>query len=897
MEKQKKLSKILIFIVTILVALLICNNSLAFDLSKYQAKVEYSQEYLDWLELDDETKANSIMPRMYNVYSDDNTMYNPLKSVKLMASTISNKFSLKDVIPKNMVIKNQGTLGSCWAFSGLAGLETNLALADYHNNSASKVYDFSERHLEYATTKKFLNGAINENGFNRELGIGGSSIFTQAYLTNGMGAIDEKDMPYVDSYELIDISEIQNKKVTSQVYDIKNFPTQTSSNLEELKTQMKEHITNYGGIDASTHEDTKCLNNETGALYCNDSTTHMPNHAILIVGWDDNYDKNNFNEDSKPTKNGAWIAKDSHGTDEENTYTVEKFKELLYEANKTYFNGQGITSASQIPDEFIQSYAKQKGWTITDGKIFAKHNDNGYLYISYEDINIYNGLVGIEKATNSVDYDNIYQYDVLGETSSIELSTSNIYLANIFDKKTNGEEYLTQVSISTPETVTCKVYVNPKGNSKAKLDLQLIQLKQGESKTIDAGYHTLEFANPVKITGDEYAVVIELQGKRSNKISFSMEFDFPDYYKKSTGKDIPSTAVLNAYGGVKIETGKCFMTVGQSFEQNEWEDLSKLYTSTNGNAPDGDSTIKAFSVSKVDENTIKEIKITTPPTKTEYQEGEKFDKTGMVVKAVYQDETEKEISDYTIQDGDSLKANQSTVTIYYKGCQVKQNITVKAKETVDPSEPSDPVEEEPENSNFDKSNLKVDSVKYYVFSDPNTQGYVLMDVEVNGIVKNKLNDEYKYYYYLSTKQNETNINNWVEIKNGQITDDGKIKFQINTKDIKNYDEIANSDTIYLYVKEDVKKGSKEATVIANPMKLETDVESEIYLDNQKYENNNNNSGNDQNEQISGEETEEEGPNQLPSTGNSIKIGILSTIILAIIGMILYKKYNNYKDIK
>ena len=890
MEKQKKLSKILIFIVTILVALLICNDSLAFDSSKYQAKVEYSQEYLDWLELDDETKANSIMPRMYNVYSDDNTMYNPLKSAKLMASTISNKFNLKDVIPKNMVIKNQGVLGACWAFSGLASLETNLALADYHNNSTSKVYDFSERHLEYATTKKFLNGAINENGFNRELGIGGSSIFTQAYLTNGMGAIDEKDMPYVDSNELIDISEIQNKKVTSQVYDIKNFPTQTSSNLEKLKTQMKEHITNYGGIDASTHEDTKCLNNETGALYCNDSTTHVPNHAILIVGWDDNYDKNNFNEDSKPTKNGAWIAKDSHGTDEENTYTVEKFKELLYEANKTYFNGQGITSASQIPDEFIQSYAKQKGWTITDGKIFAKHNDNGYLYISYEDINIYNGLVGIEKATNSVDYDNIYQYDVLGETSSIELSTSNIYLANIFDKKTNGEEYLTQVSISTPETVTCKVYVNPKGNSKAKLDLQLIQLKQGESKTIDAGYHTLEFANPVKITGDEYAVVIELQGKRSNKISFSMEFDFPDYYKKSTGKDIPSTAVLNAYGGVKIETGKCFMTVGQSFEQNEWEDLSKLYTSTNGNAPDGDSTIKAFSVSKVDENIIKEIKITTPPTKTEYQEGEKFDKTGMVVKAVYQDETEKEISDYTIQDGDSLKANQSTVTINYQGCQVKQNIKVKAKTTVNP------VEEEPENSNFDNSNLKVDSVKYYVFSDPNTQGYVLMDVEVNGIVKNKLNDEYKYYYYLSTKQNETNINNWVEIKNGQITDDGKIKFQINTKDIKNYDEIANSDTIYLYVKEDVKKGSKEATVIANPMKLETDVESEIYLDNQKYENNNNNSGNDQNEQISGEK-KEEGPNQLPSTGNSIKIGILSTIILAIIGMILYKKYNNYKDIK
>ena len=95
--------------------------------------------------------------------------------------------------------------------------------------------------MEYSTTKTFLNNQINENGFNRAPGDGGSSALARAYLTNGMGAIDEKDMPYVDSNELINISEIKNKKVTSQVYDITEFSKPTTTDEKEaLKTKMKE---------------------------------------------------------------------------------------------------------------------------------------------------------------------------------------------------------------------------------------------------------------------------------------------------------------------------------------------------------------------------------------------------------------------------------------------------------------------------------------------------------------------------------------------------------------------------------------------------------------------------------------------------------------------------------
>ena len=40
----------------------------------------------------------------------------------------------------------------------------------------------------------------------------------------------------------------------------------------------------------------------------------MVNHAVTIVGWDDNYKKENFIDGPKPSRNGAWIVKNSYGT-------------------------------------------------------------------------------------------------------------------------------------------------------------------------------------------------------------------------------------------------------------------------------------------------------------------------------------------------------------------------------------------------------------------------------------------------------------------------------------------------------------------------------------------------------------------------------------------------------
>lgn len=71
-------------------------------------------------------------------------------------------------------------------------------------------------------------------------------------------------------------------------------------------------------------------------------------------------------------------------------------------------------------------------------------------------------------------------------------------LCNVFNKKTTADEYLTQVALYAPETYICKVYVNPNGTEKDKKDMQLIELKTGETKTVEAGISYIRICRAFK---------------------------------------------------------------------------------------------------------------------------------------------------------------------------------------------------------------------------------------------------------------------------------------------------------------------------------------------------------------------------------------------------------------
>ena len=551
------------------------NNELESQISK----TDYSEEYKEWQKLSDEEKENSIMPRKYDIIkSQDNATY--LKNLKnifrmqmLLKGPLMDSYNLKDVIPENTTIRNQMNTNSCWAFASLGALETNLAMRDYNSSKGPVVYDFSEKHMNYATAKSsFLDNKTNEYGFSKEVSEGGNFYMATQYLTNGLGAIDEEDLPFENSEEDIDISEIQNKEVKTTLYDTAEFESVDSSEKEVVMDSMKEHIANYGGIyagisGASIFGDN--YNNETGAMYCSDSFSNPIDHAVTIIGWDDNYSVDNFNENNRPTANGAWIVKNSWG--EEITENLLTIKEMLFNEDPSYWEELTYDSPEKIPTDIVvnaykQIYGESKV-EVRDDNLVIKIGNDGYMYVSYEDCNVYTTLSGIEKATNSKDYDNVYQNDILGVSNNIAVFESGkVYLANVFTRDPSVQEVLDKISVYTFQGYNCKVLVNPNGDSKNIDDLQEVRLKEGDTVSVEPGFHTIEFVEPVRLTGDKFVVVLEVTSDSSPK-QVALESRTEDSYWKD--------AIVNE--------GESFCANEDGFSANVWTDLATIQDDLKGN--------------------------------------------------------------------------------------------------------------------------------------------------------------------------------------------------------------------------------------------------------------------------------------------------------------------------
>ena len=145
MKKTRKIVIVLLLLFTFI--LLASQNIIASNAGLFQ-KEEYSEEFKEWLQLPEEERKNVIMPRMYEVKTQQVVSKNPLYMARRLKASLNSKYSLKNTIPTNTVIKNQQQTNSCWAFATLSSLETNLALSNYKKGiNLSKVYDFSERHM------------------------------------------------------------------------------------------------------------------------------------------------------------------------------------------------------------------------------------------------------------------------------------------------------------------------------------------------------------------------------------------------------------------------------------------------------------------------------------------------------------------------------------------------------------------------------------------------------------------------------------------------------------------------------------------------------------------------------------------------------------------------------
>ena len=522
---------------------------------------------------------------------------------------LESRYSLADIIPENTKIRNQMQTPWCLSFASLATLESSLAIQDKNAGKTAKEYDFSEEHMAYSTQdSSFKDGKANKIGLHKNVNEGSSIIAIQEYFSNGMGVVNEEDYPFDNSTGNIDISKL-NQPIAATVLDTFVFPQLSikstsefsKDKISDLIKEMKTYIKKYGGITATLA--TGGANKNKYINWSNNSLNNPENislnsldHAVCIIGWDDNYSKDNFNTNYKPQNNGAWIVKNSWGNIVE-LGNITKLKEEIFdqidESTRKQYN---INSSNDITDEILIHVLEElfTGLTnirIVNGVAYGDRDSKSfYMYISYETPSIYVSNMGVTKAELGKNYDNLYQYDEFGPTKHINISNGNVYMANVFKRDASRDEKLTRVSIYSPKKQNYQIFVNPDNSKKTINDLKQVSVN-GNQKTVtlDSGFHTLEIEEPLELTGDSFVVVVKASNDDNNS-QISVE-------TKCSSEEDPKGLLSN----VEVSAGQSFFSIDDNLKENNWTDMLNLKLS-DGTAIPSNANIKAYTKEYTKEN-------------------------------------------------------------------------------------------------------------------------------------------------------------------------------------------------------------------------------------------------------------------------------------------------------
>lgn len=205
-------------------------------------------------------------------------------------------------------VKNQGSNGMCWAFAAIACMENNAILHGY----ATKELDLSEAQLAYSF---YNNPTIPLPGLEGDgvmylhneipwYSLGGNNALTLALLPRGAGPVMEEEAPYGEVAKELP----EQTGFYTRAFGIKGIYTCSGADRDGIK----EAILSYGGVTIPVHLERAEAYTAENASQFTSSPEAVADHEVCVVGWDDNYPKENFG-DVMPVENGAWLCKNSYG--------------------------------------------------------------------------------------------------------------------------------------------------------------------------------------------------------------------------------------------------------------------------------------------------------------------------------------------------------------------------------------------------------------------------------------------------------------------------------------------------------------------------------------------------------------------------------------------------------
>lgn len=327
-------------------------------------------------------------------------------------------------------------LGSCWAYSALAAAESNLIKKGYADSSI----DLSEFQLIYFMNHENIDPLGNYTKDTKDSGKTMTELFNQggspkaavSFLSKWTGPVLESQAPvirtalpgggWVDEADQMDAVVLgQELCANSSNWHFKgakycDYDVDHIDNIKEL-------ITNYGGVSMCYYDDGKhysytCPGEGEDANYYF-AYKAAANHAVEIVGWDDNYSKENFKHagtEKLPEADGAWLVKNSW-------------------------------AEARIPDPYVYNEA---------------YKSSGYFWLSYYDKTICE-IIALEYDSKDT-YANMYAYD--GGMIGLAGSSSMTSYLNIYEARAYGsgaaekiDGVMTYLTANMPYTLT--IYINP----------------------------------------------------------------------------------------------------------------------------------------------------------------------------------------------------------------------------------------------------------------------------------------------------------------------------------------------------------------------------------------------------------------------------------------------------
>ena len=373
-------------------------------------------------------------------------------------------------------VRSQRPYAVCWSYATLSAVEAYIVkhgVVDAATGQpATKDLDLSETQLAwftYAPAYDKLGMLVNDR---TEHARTGSSEYPAFMMASGSASHAVLAMMRWEGAAPELVKGLAKADVTDQGLDSSfawkydSFHIQSAeqiacANRDAVKQAIQEYGAGTVSLCVPTDQSSSFITGKNIALYCAGGSV---NHAVTLVGWDDNYPVKNFPSDSRPSKPGAWICKNSWGAD----------------------------------------------W-----------GENGYFYLSYEDVPSSQSDCWFIAAEAADNYDNIYQYD---GTASLQGSSvrSGERVANCFTA--NGNERLEAVSIGTFDeavSYTLEIYTDLANAT----DPSSGTLRASQSGSFPyGGYHTVRLSEPVSLSkGQRYATVFRLSAANGGSVMLAID--------------------------------------------------------------------------------------------------------------------------------------------------------------------------------------------------------------------------------------------------------------------------------------------------------------------------------------------------------------------------------------